>query len=131
MTYNLFWIVKNHPNQYLYFNHINKKYLIKNFDLDWWGISHKESIDYILSNDNNKKIKVYGKGFTSLRDTYLYLNDFNKSRILISDIENADYIIDNKMQRVRSYENINFSNYSKFYSLKIDNQVISEVYKKN
>ena len=93
------------------------------------GISHKKSNIYI--NDNNKKIKVYGKGFTSLRDTYLYLNDFNKSRILISDIENADYIIDNKMKRVRSYKNINLSNYSKFYSLKIDNQVISEVYKKN
>ena len=31
---------------------------MKNFDLDWWGISHKKSIDYILSNDNNKKIKV-------------------------------------------------------------------------
>ena len=131
LTYNLFWTVNNHPNQYLYFNHLNKKYLMKNFDLDWWGISHKKSIDYILSNDNNKKIKVYGKGFTSLRDTYLYLNDYNKSRVLISNLESADYIIDNKMKRVRSYENINFSNYSKFYSLKIDNQVISEVYKKN
>ena len=45
---------------------------MKNFDLDWWGISHEKSIDYILSNDNNKKIKVYGKGFTSLRDTSLF-----------------------------------------------------------
>tara|TARA_B100001059_G_scaffold236530_1_gene287560 strand:+ start:505 stop:2106 length:1602 start_codon:yes stop_codon:yes gene_type:complete len=131
LTYNLFWIVKNHPNQHLYFNHLNKKYLMKNFDLDWWGVTHKQALDYILINDNNSKINIYAKGFSSLRDTYLYLNNYDKSRIFISNLNNADYIIDNKMKRIRSYENINFNKYSKFYSLKVDDQIVTEVYKKN
>ena len=54
---------------------------MKNFDLDWWGISHKTSLDFILKNDDSDKINVYASGFTSLRDTYLFLNEEDKSRI--------------------------------------------------
>jgi hypothetical protein len=131
MTFNFFWILKNHPNQYLYFNLLNKKYFMKNFDLDWWGVTHKTIIDYILKNDGGDKIHVYAKGFTNLRDTYLYLNEENKSRIILSNFNDAKYIIDNKMKRIRPY-NYNYNNeFSKYYILKVDGEVITEVYIKN
>ena len=57
---------------------------MKNFDLDWWGVSHKSSLDFILKNDDSDKIKVYARGFTNLRDTYLYLNEADKSRIVLT-----------------------------------------------
>ena len=131
MTFNFFWVLKNHPNQYLYFNLLNKKYFMKNFDLDWWGVTHKTIIDYILKNDDSDKIYVYAKGFTSLRDTYLYLSKENKSRIILSNFSDAKYIIDNKMKRIRPY-NFKYNNeYSKYYILKVDGEVVTEVYIKN
>ena len=130
MTFNFFWMIKNHPNQYLYFNLLNKQYFMKNFDLDWWGISHKTSLDFILKNDDSDKINVYASGFTSLRDTYLFLNEEDKSRIILSNIDEADYIIDNKMKRIRPYRSINKNEYSKYYILKVDDVTVTEVYKK-
>ena len=131
MTFNFFWVLKNHPNQHLYFNLLNKKYFMKNFDLDWWGVTHKTIIDHILKNDYSDKIYVYAKGFTSLRDTYLYLSEANKSRIILSNFRDAKYIIDNKMKRIRPY-NYKYNNeYSKYYILQVDGEVVTEVYIKN
>ena len=131
MTFNFFWVLKNHPNQYLYFNLLNKKYFMKNFDLDWWGVTHKTIIDYILKNDDSDKIYVYAKGFTNLRDTYLYLSEENKSRIILSNFSDAKYIIDNKMKRIRPYDYKYNNEYSKYYILKVDGEVVTEVYIKN
>ena len=103
---------------------------MKNFDLDWWGISHKTSLDFILKNDDSDKINVYASGFTSLRDTYLFLNEEDKSRIILSNIDEANYIIDNKMKRIRPYRSINKNEYSKYYILKVDDVTVTEVYKK-
>ena len=61
LGYNLIWFLKNHPHQYVYFNFITKDYAMKNFDLDWWGVSHKSSIEYILANDEKDKIKILQK----------------------------------------------------------------------
>ncbi len=130
MTYNILWMFKNHPNQYLYFNNLKKNYFVKNFDLDWWGLSHKSVLDHILKNDNSDKIHVYAKGFTSLRNTYLFLSEENKSRIVLSEMSKADYIIDNKMKRVRDYNDLNYKEFLKFYVVKVDDQPITEVYKR-
>jgi hypothetical protein len=129
-SYNLLWIYNNHPHQYIYFNLINKKYYMNNFDLDWWGISHKAAIDYILANDDSEKIKISSKGFTSLRNTFLFLSEKNKSRVIISDINNAKYIIDNKIKRLRNYEDVNKKLFFKFYVIKVNEQAISDIYKR-
>ena len=130
MTYNLIWTVNNHPNQYLYFNNVSKGYFVKNFDLDWWGISHKQVLDYILKNDDSEKIYVYSKGFTSLRNTYLFLSEKNKSRVILSKMDDADYIIDNKMKRIRDYKAIDRKVFTKYHVLKVEDQPVSVVYKR-
>ena len=53
-----------------------------------------------------------------------------KARIIISDISNAKYIIDNKMKRLRNYENVNKELFSKFYVIRVDEHTISEIYKR-
>jgi hypothetical protein len=128
--YNFIWVYKNHPHQYLYFNLLNKKYFMNNFDLDYWGVTHKTMINYILNKDNNEKIKISTKGFTDLRNSYLYLDKKDKSRVVITGIKDAKYIIDNKMKRVRDYEKIDKNIFSEYYILKIDDFPISKIYKR-
>ena len=129
--YNFLWSINNHPHQYIFFNLLVKKYAMNNFDLDWWGISHKSSIKYILNNDKSSKIKIYAIGFTSLRNSYLYLNEKDKSRVIISDYKNSNYIIDTKMKRIRVNYNLNKNkNFKLIYQLKSENYPISSIYKR-
>ena len=87
-------------------------------------------INYILNKDNNEKIKISTKGFTDLRNSYLYLDKKDKSRVVITGIKDAKYIIDNKMKRVRDYEKIDKNIFSEYYILKIDDFPISKIYKR-
>ena len=51
------WSVKNHPHQYVYFNNlIYKKKLISFFDKDYWGLSNKQLIDFLVENYEDEKI---------------------------------------------------------------------------
>ncbi len=131
LFYNLNWSIKNHPHQYVFFNIVSKKFSKNNFDLDWWGVSHKSSLEYILKDTNKKKIKIFAEGFTSLKDTYLFLNKEDKKRIILSDFKNADYIIDSKMRRIRVNNMIqNNDNFKLVYQLIVDEHVVNGIYKK-
>ena len=131
LSYTFYWSIKNHPHQYLFFNFLSKNYAYKNFDLDWWGVSHKSSIEYILQDSKKNKILVYAEGFTNLKDTYLYLDTKTKDRVEIVDYQKADYVIDNRMRRVRSNNNIrDNNNFELIYDLLIDNQTITSIFKK-
>ncbi len=131
LTYTFYWSTKNHPHQYLFFNFLSKNYAYKNFDLDWWGVSHKSSIEYILQDSKKKRISVYAEGFTNLKDTYLYLDKKAKDRIVLVGFQNADYVIDNKMRRVRANNNLrDNNNFELIYDLIVSNQVVASIYKK-
>ena len=131
LTYNLIWFEKNHPHQYVFFNFISNNYAMKNFDLDWWGVSHKSSVEYILSQDINEEIKIFVEGFASLRSTLLHLKEGDRKRIKLSDYKDADYVIDSKMRRLRLNNNLAQNESLKLiYELIIDQQPINSVYKK-
>ena len=104
---------------------------MKNFDLDWWGVSHKSSVEYILSQDINEEIKIFVEGFASLRDTLMHLKNDDRKRIKLTDYKDADYIIDSKMKRLRVNNNLAENNSLELiYELIIDQQPINSVYKK-
>ena len=130
LFYNLFWIVQNHPHQYVFFNIISKKYSMQNFDLDWWGVSHKSSLEYILKSDKNSTIKIYAEGFTSLKDSYLYLDQTNKNRVVIAGFEDAEYVINNNKKRIRKNNNLNNEHFELFYQLNIDGGNVTSIYKR-
>ena len=104
---------------------------MKNFDLDWWGVSHKSSVDYILSKDTKEEIKIFVEGFASLRDTLMHLKDDDRKRVKLTDYKDADYVIDSKMKRLRVNNNLAENNSLELiYELIIDQQPINSVYKK-
>jgi len=56
-------MAKLHPYQQIYFNVLAPKkpeYLRHHFEMEYWGTSYKEALEYILTNDNRDSIKVYG-----------------------------------------------------------------------
>jgi hypothetical protein len=53
-----FWMIKDHPYQYLYFNALPKDW-VRNFDVDYWGVAYKNSLEKILANSSAEKISIF------------------------------------------------------------------------
>ena len=88
-------MIKDHPHQNVFFNFLAGKNIQSKFELDYWGLSNKQALEYILENDNKKKIKVGSATAFSIENSKQILNSFDKNRILITENTKSDYIIDN------------------------------------
>ena len=131
LSYNISWIVKNHPFQNVNFNFIQKIIIKKNFELDFWGNSDKYMIEHLLKNSDGL-IKVSGIGHMWINGTFEIFNDEDKSRLNAVSLYDADFIIDRnspvyKNQKIRNYIKNNFVSY---YSLVVDGKILNKIYKR-
>jgi hypothetical protein len=57
----VWFMVKNHPYQNVYFNELagDPATLRTRFDMDYWGLSYKQAIDYLLDHDSTPVINVF------------------------------------------------------------------------
>ena len=54
----LFWMYKNHPFQYVYFNLLAGKNFNEKFEMDYFGVSNKNVLEYIIEKED-KKVRIY------------------------------------------------------------------------
>ncbi|MFN4151570.1 MAG: hypothetical protein ACK4IX_11555, partial [Candidatus Sericytochromatia bacterium] len=125
-------MINNYPNQSIYFNEfVDRKtpeYLKKNYDLDYWGLSYKQSLEYILKNDTDKEINIVVDDYPGELNTFL-LNKKDRKRIKLlkrRKISQAKYFITNNQ-----YNNSIFKGMNPFYSIIIYNSTIINVFKLN
>ena len=91
----VFNMIKDHPYQNTYFNFLAGKNIEQNFELDYWGLSNKQALEYILKKDDQQKINIGSATPISLTNSIMILSQKNRNRINISENNKADYIIDN------------------------------------
>lgn len=131
LSYIIFWNFKYHPHQQVYFNYLIKDYAKKNFELDYWGLSNIHSLKYILKNNINYPVSVGTISFSSLKESILLLDENNKKKIILSyDLDNADFLINNYMKRIRNNFIIDEKKYVKYFEIIVDGVPINTVYKK-
>ena len=95
LTHIVFVMIKDHPHQNVYFNFLSGKNVQTKFELDYWGLSNKQALEYILKNDNKNVIRIGSAGPISIENSKQILSSLEKNRILISKNSKSDYIIDN------------------------------------
>ena len=49
---NFYWMYSNHPFQNVYFNILAGKKFNERFEMDYWGISNKNALEYIAKITN-------------------------------------------------------------------------------
>ena len=128
-----------HPNQQVYFNFLPGKDPMLKFEGDYWGLSHRQGLDWILKNDNNQKITVlcdYGTWNRHL----LFKNDKQRLVLVPTDIpfdqlksNNGDYYMtgfrnrqDNDYIKAKSFTT---PYKGEVFSIKIKEMKILGVYK--
>lgn len=125
------WSFKNHPYQFVYFNLFSKSYAKNNFDLDYWGQSNLNALNYVIKNHDTYPLKIGSLSFVTLEAAYSMLKLEDKEKVIITyNLENADILFDNNIKKIRN-QNLDFlKNYEVFYKITIDDNVINTVYKK-
>lgn len=125
ITLNIYWISKNHPHQYAFFNNLIKN-PHKSFDVDWWGLSNREIIEKLDSLEN-KKIKIWVASGTSLMATIknIYPEKYLEKFIIVKEENDADYILNNYIGNNKDYS----KDYKLIYEVKVDNSPINSIYK--
>jgi hypothetical protein len=122
--------VKNHPHQFVYFNPIGTK-IIKDleskFELDYWGLSYRSALEYILANDTSDNINIY-VSFTPSGELNAYIIEKTERNRLnyVYDINQADYSLDNYRYNLNPDVCHNI-----FYTIKVQNNDIMKVCKLN
>ena len=118
------WSIKNHPYQSLFFNSVSKKYA-SNFELDYWGLSNLEAINFLL---NKEKGKIYVSQFNDrsrIDFTILVLDELDQNRIEANGKYSKYWISNiNSGLNDKDYENLGYEIVHKIF---VDNFVINRI----
>lgn len=120
-----FWMLKNHPFEYVYFS-IPTQFIAGQFDLDYWGLSYRAGFEWIVENDAREHINVavIGRVGKAAADT-LPLADWE--RLYFVEAEDADYILDTF--RDSNYRGV-FSPEKEVHAIEVDGLKILAIAKK-
>lgn len=121
------FMIKNHPYQNVYFNRLAGRDMAeikKNFELDYWGLSYRKALEYILATDKDTKINVGIANMPGLLNTFL-LSPQERDRLeFVDSLKKAKYFVSNYRWHPGNYPYKN-----EYYSIKIGNAKIMAVYK--
>jgi hypothetical protein len=123
------FMIKYHPYQNVYFNGLagkDMKTIKKNFELDYWGLSYRQALEYILKNDKEENIKVCDAvAFEPMGNNIQLLPALDRKRLIqVSTPEEAKYVLTNYRWHKQDYLYPNEP-----FSIKVGNAKIMSVFR--
>ncbi len=134
LFYNFFWMYNNHPYQFLYFNKLATNKPQNLFELDYWGVSNRSVLNYIIENNKTKisKIYVYSKSPYALSTL---LDKENREKVkFVKNLNEADFLVTNHYYQIGNPIEINNELKSRYKLLKefnLDGMTFNSIYKVN
>jgi len=133
----LYKMIVYHPYQNIYFNNFFNKSAQKKFEVDYWGLTGKKFLEYVLmlEKDNND-IKIATASYLPLERSVKLLSEKDRKRIKIigQDFEKADYLFTNFISEVDKNSDDKYKiryNFKKIDEFILDNITVYQVFKKN
>jgi hypothetical protein len=87
----------NRPLQNVYFNQLAGEKIAVNWELDYWSLSNRQALDWILSKDSREQISIQTNDNSPLYDNAVFLSADDIGRVNFlwynEGIVNADYVI--------------------------------------
>ena len=128
----LFFMVANHPFHYVYFNSLvshDEEYLRKNYELEYWGTSNKQALEYLLANDTSKVIKICATFKEPMENNILMLPVADRKRFAwVNDATTGDYFITNFRLHPDDYPDAQHPSPNIEYDIKVLNSTILRIY---
>jgi len=121
------FMIKYHPFQNVYFNRLaglDMKTVKTNFEVDYWGLSYKQALEYILENDKRNVIKLSVDNPPGEINAKTLDKSERDRLVYVENPKEADYFLGNYRRRKTEYPYR-----EEYYSIKIDGAKIVVVYR--
>ncbi|HOW81747.1 MAG TPA: glycosyltransferase family 39 protein [Spirochaetota bacterium] len=119
-----FWIARNHPYEYVYFNAIGERFPGR-FDRDYWRVANYDAVQYILKNDKRDLIEL--SDYLAIRITAgNFLGDADHDRLKL--VPAGEYLIES--YRYINGNTVEHEGYEEIRSIRIDGINISTIFRK-
>jgi hypothetical protein len=124
------WMWKAHPLENVYFNVLAGKNVRARYEMDYWGLSYRKALEYILEHDNSPVITVWNDGFIPLAKSGFMLKPEDRRRISIQENKGIPYYLLINYYGVKETDNAKFGReYDLFDELKVGDEVVLSVFK--
>jgi len=127
LTHILRIMINYHPYQNLYFNRLagkNMKEVKQRFEFDYWGLSYRRALEFVLDHDDSSLIKVYVANDAGINNAFI-LSKEERSRLDFVDYPHqAKYFFSNYRHHQSEYKFL-----LEFFSINIDDAKVMVVYK--
>ncbi len=117
-------MTRNHPFQNVYFNILVGKNGGRLFELDYWGLSFRQGLEYIVKNDQRSEIKIAANVLPVCMNNAIFLERQDRSRLNFVDINQADYFLTNYRWHPEEYP---FN--QEIFAVVVDHQKIMSVFR--
>ena len=121
------FMVRNHPFEHVYFNRFagrDMKEIKQRFELDYWGLSYRKALEYIVRTDSSPKIRIFTTTYPGrLNVAMLPGRDRARVDLVYSDAE-AEYVMTNFRYHPRDYPYPH-----EVFSVQVGNASIASVYR--
>jgi hypothetical protein len=90
------WMWRAHPYQNVYFNVFAGQDVRFRFELDYWGLSNREALGYILTREEEGVVDIRALSFTPLHYSVMMLRPEERARVnLIRESAGPHYLVNN------------------------------------
>lgn len=99
-------MVRAHPNEQVYFNALagSRASLAERYEMDYWGLSFRQGLEYIARHDKRAHIKVFDAVRSPVDLNAYMLPPADRARIeIVYTSEDADYLITNYRWRPQPF----------------------------
>ena len=117
-------MIRYHPFQNVYFNNLAGNSAGESFELDYWGLSFRRGLEYIVNSDKRPAIGLSANVIAPMINNAIFLDNGDLKRLRHANIQQADYFLTNYRWHPEPYQ---FPN--EVYSISVDNQKILSVFK--
>jgi hypothetical protein len=94
------------------------------FDLDYWGLSYRKGLEYILSVDDRSRINVFGETPVGVRSAAILGTESELRLHFVGDMSEADYFLGNYRWHPEDYP---FSD--EIFAVRVGNAKILSVFR--
>lgn len=88
------FMIRYHPNQNVYFNFVAGNSTTKNFEADYWGLSYRQVLQYLLDHDTSDTIKILAVNWPGKANADIFPKK-QRDRLKFVSPEEASYYISN------------------------------------
>ena len=126
------WMIRNHPYQNVFFNVLARESAPYKFEGDYWGLSSKECLEFIVNQTNDERILVGDYDAVLLVAKY-GLKKSDRDRIVNDtygfEASKMKYVVKNYTSTIGNYAPLKF--YSPIYKIQSDGMMIATVFERN